>query len=699
MKQVLSGSDGIVVGDVPAPVAREGFVVVKNEFSLISSGTELAGLSNSGAQIKRVLFDRRILKRAIRKIKTIGMAGTMNLAKTKFSSLTDLGYSCAGIVIETHGNVDGIRVGDRVACAGAGYASHAEYVAVPKNLTVKIPRNTGFDEAAFTTLGAIALQGVRRTRPEVGETIAVLGLGLIGQLTAQILKANGCKVIGVDIDRRKVEKARELGLDVGLCGQDTTAEIIRRTDGVGADAVILCAATSSSELINQSMKMCRRKGRVVIVGAVGLNLERDDFYRKELDVLISTSYGPGRYDSQYEEGGIDYPIGYVRWTEKRNMHAFLELLLCAKVRVKPLISGVFAVDKAKDAYESLKTKQNAFGVLIRYSPKKVKKTERTVAYLPKHNKKGRINIAVIGCGNFSKAVHLPNIQKIDGFNLRAVSSMKSSNAMNTAKIYHAEYATTDYHEILEDKRVDAVVIATRHNLHAKIAIDAANHGKHILVEKPMVVDKKDIAKIVKAVEKNKVCYSVGFNRRYAPMSASLKEFLEADKPIVASYRVNAGFIPRENWVNDPIEGGGRIIGEGCHFFDYLNWLTGSKATDFHAIDLNSGMYYDCDNLICTIKYENGSIAELNYNTVGSNKTGKEYIEVFQGGKSAIMEDYTRLTLNDKTTSAIQDKGHYNELIEFAKKIRGEESNLLDLYEAVSATELTFKAIESIRKGI
>ena len=530
MKQVLLKNGKVTVDEVPPPTCGDNEVLVANAYSAISVGTELGMITSSKrSPLLNALKNPDLIKKALNYVKSKGIKETLSVAREFQELLVPLGYSTAGIVIAKGKNVIDISIGDKVACAGAGKANHAEIVSVPRNLVAKIPERVSFEEAAFTTLGAIAMQGIRRADVQFGETIVIFGVGLIGQLAVQIAKAAGYEVIAVDKKPERVDLAVSMGADLGLVvgKHHLEKEVFIYTNGYGADAVIIYAATRSNEPVNQAMRMIRKKGKVVVVGSVGMNLERQPFYEKEADFLISRSYGPGRYDPLYEEKGIDYPIDYVRWTENRNMQAFLSLLNQKKVNVEPLITAVFPIDEAEKAYDLLlRAKQSPLGILLKYdpskyvsvtgkivSPKKLEVSPRTV--------KGKINVAVIGAGNFAKGVLLPLMSKIPYYNLRAIVSATGINAKQTALKYGAEYCTTDYNEVLNDEEVNLVIITTPHHLHYPMIMDAAKARKAIFVEKPMCLTEEELNKIVKAISETKVPLVVGFNRRYSPLSLSL----------------------------------------------------------------------------------------------------------------------------------------------------------------------------------
>lgn len=714
MKQVFLRSGVISVVEVPPPAYSDNEVLVANAYSVISVGTELSMITGSKRSSSlNILKNPDLMKKALRYVKKSGIKKTLNVAREfQESSVTPLGYSSAGIVIATGKNVTDIGAGDKVACAGAGKASHAEIVCVSRNLVAKILGDISFEEAAFTTLGAIAMQGVRRADMRLGETIVVLGAGLIGQLTAQIAKAAGCRVVTVDTAER-VNLAVSMGADLGLVigKHDVENEVFNYTDGYGADAVIICAATSSSEPVNQAMRMIRKKGRVVVVGSVGMNLERQPFYDTEGDFLISRSYGPGRYDALYEEKGIDYPIGYVRWTENRNMQAFLNLLKDKKVNVNALINAVFPIDEAEKAYDLLiSDEKKPLGILLKYKPfpyfspiGKTALSEKTIEISPRIVK-GKINVAVVGAGSFAKGTLLPLISKISDYNLKAIVTSTGINAKQTALKYKAEYCTTDYKEVLGDDNVNLVIISTRHNLHYPMIIDAAKAGKAIYVEKPMCLNEDELEKIVEVVSESKVPLIVGFNRRYSPLPAKAKELLKQKHgPYMINYRVNAGFIPKTHWVQDPEVGGGRIIGECCHFFDLFNYLIGSDLEDIkiEVVPVNNTTVVANDNVVVTMRWKDGSLTMLTYTSLGHMDLSKERIEIFADKSSIIIDDFKEMKLYGFQERSIklkkQDKGHYGELTELAKFLKGEKSNIISFQECVKAMKITFGIQKIMRK--
>lgn len=714
MKQVFSYGGEIVVTEIPAPVCGYGEVLVQNLFSVISTGTESTAIkSNTGGGaagiVKRIVNNPALLQKAYDMVRKQGLSQTLKAARGEVEgTLIALGYSCAGIVVQVGKDVKNFAPGDKVACAGAGYASHASFVSVPKNLVCAIPPNVEIKEAAFTTLGAIAMQGVRRAQVQLGDKVAVIGLGLLGLITAQILKACGAYVIGIDPMPDRVKLARELGIDIALLSDEKTlAEVKEHTSGYGADSVIICAASQNSEPVRQAMLLARRKGRVVVVGAVGLELERAPFYEKELDFLISCSYGPGRYDSSYEQKGIDYPIGYVRWTENRNMQCFLGLVADKKVNVSRLIDHVFPVDSAATAYQALgNPEKRPIAILFEY-PAEIKIASaitRTVQLKPAAVDQEKIGVAVIGTGGFARAYHLPNVHHLPFFDLKAVVNRTGAIAQKMAEKYGAQYFTSDYMDVIKDNNVHMVIISTRHNLHAPIAIEAAKGGKHIFTEKPLALTYEQCKDVYEAVIANKVNLTVGFNRRFSPLAQKLKRLTEKrNNPLVIHITVNSSGMKTDHWINDPVEGGGAIIGEGCHFFDFANWLVGTEPKRIYAEKLNSHNpnIVDDNNISCVISYEDGSVVSLTYTTIGHDGYPKEKIEVFMDGGVAAIDDFKELVayglgFQGEKLAKIE-KGQLELLKKFGELLKGgNDKDLPTVVDGAKATILALKAIESLR---
>jgi threonine dehydrogenase-like Zn-dependent dehydrogenase len=600
MKQVLLKQGGVVVEDVPAPQLEPGCVLVQTAYSCVSVGTEMSGVKASNIPLwKRALERPDQVRRVIRMVATDGLARTRDAVKSRLSQASPIGYSLAGTVIGVGDGVADIAIGDRVACGGAQSAHHAEIVSVPRNLVVLVLEEVDLAAASTVTLGAIALQGVRRAAPTLGETFVVVGLGIIGQITVQLLKANGVRAIGIDPDRSRIEAARTHGLDVGLHPDDNAddEQIARLTGGVGADGVIITAASPSHDILSKAFRMCRRKGRVVLVGDVGLNIDRADIYAKELDFFVSTSYGPGRYDRNYEERGLDYPVGYVRWTENRNMQAYLEALARGQIDVTALIQKRFPIEQAAAGYGALASDESRpMTVLLTYPEAADAAPEhRIVNVKAPRGRDGALRVALVGAGGFAKGTHLPILRAHpDDFHLRAVCTRQGSNAATVAAQYGASFSTTDYADILADAETDAVIIATRHDQHGDMVLGALNAGKHVFVEKPLCLTETELAAIegfYKTAGDKAPILLTGFNRRFSHYARAIADIAaRRSGPLVMSYRVNAGHIPTDHWVHGP-EGGGRNLGEACHFYDLFLAIANSLPQDVKAASIRQAGGY------------------------------------------------------------------------------------------------------------
>lgn len=680
MKQVLARSGNIVVDDIPAPQAGAGAVLVRVARSCISAGTEGAGLGTA-TLIGRALMDPARVRELAHTVLDRGILGTAAAVQHGLATGHALGYSLAGRIQELGPGVTDLHVGQRVACAGAGHASHAEYAAVPRNLVVPVPDAVSLDDASTVALGSIALHGVRRLEPTLGETFVVMGLGLLGQLTVQLLRANGCRVIGTDIDAERLALARSLGADHVIAADEAVSAVHRLTGALGADGVVITAAGASDEIVSSAFRMCRPKGRVVVVGDVGLNLRRGDFYAREIEFRISTSYGPGRYDPRYEQQGLDYPIGYVRWTEARNMAEYVRLLADGRITLGPLIMGVHAVEDAPVAYAALGTRAAPI-VLLAYAedvdtaPAAVERSVplRTTAT------GGGIGVALVGAGGFARAMHLPHIRELPELDLRAVVSRSGVTAAAAARQFGAARAGTDYRELLRADDVDAVVICTRHDLHASMTLDALRAGRHVLVEKPLALTSAELAEIEEfyaAVDRAGAAQPVlmtGYNRRFSEYARQLRAHLESRTgPAMLLYRMNAGYVPPDSWVHSA-EGGGRNIGEACHVYDLFLYLIGARVTRVDAAAIRpAGAYGARDNFTATLHFEDGSLATLMYTALGTTKYAKERLEAFTDGTVAVLDDYRRLDFHGTHRPGLrarrQDKGHRAELAAFADGIR------------------------------
>lgn len=709
MKQVLVSGGKVHLENVPAPGVEPGTVLIQMDHSCISIGTEMSGVKSSGVPLwKRALRQPQHVKKVIDMLRTDGLSQTRKLVQERLSVELPTGYSGAGTVLAVGEGVDEFAPGDRVACAGAQCAFHAEVVRVPKNLVVSMPHNVGFDAASSVALGAIAMQGVRRATPTLGETFVVIGLGILGQLTVQMLRANGCRVIGVDLDRERIALAQRHGMNWGIHPDDAddVAQVARITGGTGADGVIITAASPSDAIVSAAFRMCRKKARVVLVGDVGLDLQRADFYVKELDFLISSSYGPGRYDANYEEGGLDYPLGYVRWTEGRNMAEYLRLIADGTLDVQSMVAAVHPIDKVDEAYQSLQSDADKpLMVLLSYPRRQEALARRSPLTPPSvtvaHT--GAIRMALIGAGGFAKGMHLPNLQELkDDFVLRAVASRTGHNASSTGKRFSASYSTTDHHEVLKDPEVDAVIIATRHDTHAALALDALRAGKHVLLEKPLALTEEELQTIEAFYQDQggpKPVLLTGFNRRFSPYARHIAAAIQRrSNPMIINYRMNAGYIPSDHWVHGP-EGGGRNRGEACHIYDLFTFLTGSPVKSVHATALAPATtYYSAsDNFVATIGFEDGSVASLTYTALGHTEFPKETMEVFVDGMVISLNDYRALSVTGGRGKPLEtrtsSKGQKEELQAFAAAIRGKSDWPIPLWQQMQATRISFQVEE------
>lgn len=710
MKQVLVKAGEVLVEEVAAPVAEPGTVLVSVECSAISIGTELSGVRASGTPLwKRALNQPANVKRVLDVARTEGIAKARSMVEGKLGAAAPSGYSAAGVVLAVGEGVTEFAPGMRVACAGAGYANHAEVIAVPRNLVVAVPDDVTWEQAATVTLGTIAMQGVRRAAPTLGEAFVVVGLGILGQLTVQLLKANGCKVVGIDLDASRVERALSLGMDAALDpATDEVDQVLRLSGGFGADGAIVTAAGASDEILSLAFRVCRRKGRVVLVGDVGLGIKRGDIYEKELDFLISTSYGPGRYDAHYEEEGLDYPVGYVRWTENRNMAEYLRLVGDGLLDVDALIDARYEIDRAPEAFAALSAggPSTPLAVLLTYPrPAEARVARRVETPGASPISAGVVRLAVVGAGGYAKAQHLPNLAGVPELHLRSVVSRTGSNAANVAKQFGADWSGTDFADVLADADTDAVLIATRHDLHAKMALEALGAGKHVLVEKPLALTPAELDAVLAFFDgrDDAPVLLTGFNRRFSPYARRIAELtFGRTSPLVIDYRMNAGYIPLDSWVHGP-EGGGRNIGEACHIYDLFTYLTGAEVTDVVARSARplGGHYSPADNFVATATFADGSIATLTYTAMGSQAHPKERMEVFCDGVVYSLDDYRSLAVAGSSAGGLstpaQDKGQRAELAEFARGVLAGEWPS-PLWQQAQAMRIAFAVDEQLKGG-
>jgi predicted dehydrogenase/threonine dehydrogenase-like Zn-dependent dehydrogenase len=699
MKQVVIEGGETRVAEFPAPRVGLRNVLVRVAHSAISAGTERASMQAATEPLyRRALRHPEEIRRALEMVRERGLRYTLARAR-KTATVIPLGYSAAGTVIEIGQQVEGFAIGDRVACAGAGVANHAEFIDVPVNLTVGIPEGVGTDLASTVALGAIALQGVRRCTPAIGETVLVVGLGLLGQISVQLLRAAGCRTIGVDPDRSRIEEALTAGMNAAVEESPAgySSAVQRLTDGYGADAAIVCAAAPAHDLINNAMAACRRKGRVVLVGDVGLHLDRNELYSKELDFLVSTSYGPGRYDPVYEEAGEDYPLPYVRWTENRNMAAYLRLLADRRIDLDRLSRAVWPIADAAAAYATLSASDTKPVLSLLEYPVQVTSPKRAVVLRSTTPRAGAVRVGLVGASSFAQAVHVPNLERLrPAFELRAVMSRTGTAAGALAKRCGAVYATTDYDRILTDPEIELVFITTRHHLHADLALAALRAGKHVFVEKPLALTAAQLEAIegfYVGLEKGPLLLT-GLNRRFSPALVAAKSALaKRATPLIVNYRVNAGYLPPGHWVHGE-EGGGRNIGEACHIYDLFNFLTGAEFASVQAVSANPGSRHwrRDDNFVATIRYSDGSICTLTYTALGAPGYPKERMEIFADGLVLSLDDYRNLTITGAShrgwKSASPDKGHFAELEALRDAFRT-GAWPIPLHEQAAATRISF----------
>ncbi|MDD3581626.1 MAG: bi-domain-containing oxidoreductase [Desulfobacca sp.] len=729
MKQIVqSYKDGkISLAEVPEPAGKAGGVLVRNVASLISAGTEKLMIEmGQKSLLGKARARPDLVRQAWAKARKEGFVSVFKEAMNRLDEPIPLGYSAAGVVVEVGAGVQGFQPGNRVAVAGAGFASHAEVVWVPENLCVPIPEGVDFEAAAFCMLGAIALHGVRQAGLTLGEGAVVIGLGLLGLLSVQLLTAQGCRVVGVDLDRQKCDLALELGADSALVpGDDEVEEAVANfTRGLGADAVIITAASDDPRPIRLAEALAREKARLVLVGVADISLTRKAFWDKELSFTVSKAAGPGSVAPLYEAKGFDYPLAYVRWTEKRNLQAFLDLVAQGKVRVERLITHHFALEAALEAYELiLKNREPYIGVLLTYPQgeansgtgfqpvhlhrQDVGATAHNIS-TPNFLETGpadRLVLGLIGGGMFTKNILLPALKKLDGIQPLGVATTTGVSAQHLAKKFGFAYATTDYKALLANGAIGSVIITTRHNLHARLVVEALAAGKQVLVEKPLCLTEAELEQIIAAYDGSRLLM-VGFNRRFAPLAVKVKEFLAGrTTPLVMNYRVNAGFIPEDSWVHDPEVGGGRLLGEVCHFIDFLHFMTDSVAIKVSAASIAgaTGKYRPDDNLSITITFVDGSIGTIIYTAKGPKAFCRERFEVFSEDAVAVIEDFRRAQIVQggrirHLKKFSMDMGYTGELKYFFKAVEP-ATNYAELFKSyLAATRTTLKAAEALRIG-
>ena len=714
MKIVLqdyrSGELELVEVPCSTQVSR-GHLLVKNLASLVSVGTEKSMISVAQKSlVGKALARPDWVKRVLDKIKTEGIREAYRQSMARLEMPMPLGYSSAGVVIEVGENVTGFALGDRVACAGSGYASHAEVVSVPRNLCVKVPEGLAFEQASFVALGGIALEAVRMARPEVGHRVAVIGLGLLGQLAVQILKAGGCRVLGVDLVPDKLTLAQELGADVVVNGaiDDVAAAVRGFSDGHGADSVIVMASTESNQPVEQAAEMCRERGRIVATGLVGLNIPRNLFYEKEIEFVVSRAWGPGMYDVDYEQRDVKYPLPYVRWTAQRNMATFLDLVAEGRVRVEPLITHRFPFERALDAYETIMTGRESFiGVVLQYGEDEPERVRRIDLSPPKRlatPKRDDIGIGLIGAGLYARGTLLPALQQVKGVRCVGVATASGTSGRHVGDKFGFEYCTTDYQELLKDEKVQAVFILTRHGSHGRLAAEALRAKKAVFVEKPLALDEKDLSEVVRAWREGSGFLMVGFNRRFAPATRYVQERLRGGTgPLVVHCRCNAGYIPPDSWVHHPQEGGGRIVGEVCHFVDLIQSLAGGLPVEVFVALAGGSQAGLRDNIAVSLALDNGSAGSIVYVADGDKSFPREYVEVLGRGAVATIQNFKSASFTQAGRTSRKrklgvDRGHAGELEAFLHHLREGMPQPVPIREYVATTLATFAMEESITTG-
>ena len=699
MKQIIQDlkSGATVLEEVPVPQVKSGCVLIRTTRTLVSLGTERMLVEFGKANlIDKARQQPDKVKQVLDKIKTDGLQPTLEAVFNKLGQPLPLGYCNVGKVVAVGRGVTEFVVGDRVASNG----NHAEYVCVPKNLVAKIPDNVTDEEATFTVIGSIGLQGIRLLNPQLGECVVVIGLGLIGLVAAELLKANGCKVIGVDFDQQKVDIAKNKGIYAinPKNGIDPVKYVEEITGGVGADGVLITASAKGDEVIHQACLMSRKRGRVVLVGVIGLNMRRDDFYKKELSFQVSCSYGAGRYDEEYENKGHDYPLAYVRWTEKRNFETILGAISSKILDVQPLITEEVELANYAEIYGDMR-KHGSIASILKFPVDST--IERVVPVGENRTMVGSGKLGIIGAGNFASATIIPALQKVNA-PIKYIASAQGLTAKVLAKKAKAENATSDYRVMLNDPEVNTVIITTRHNLHASMVMETLEAGKSVFVEKPLCLNEEELQNIENAyMEANdNITLTVGFNRRFSPFAVKMKTLVGGGpKNIVAT--MNAGYIPPEVWVQDMEVGGGRIIGEACHFIDLCSFLADSKVIAVCMNALGENPQENTDNVSILLKYENGTNAVINYFANGSKSYAKERVEVFSQEKVLVLDNWRRLegfgVKGFSKMTGIMDKGHKRQFALLNERVQKGGEALIPFESIVNTTRASFACIESLKK--
>jgi predicted dehydrogenase/threonine dehydrogenase-like Zn-dependent dehydrogenase len=705
LEDVRTGA--ILSCDVPEPELRPGGILVRTAFSAISAGTECAKVEAAEKNlVGKALARPDLVKQVVDFARSNGIRAAYNKVKSRLDTLSPMGYSCSGTVKSVGPGVTDFQVGERVACAGGGYANHAGVNWVPSNLAVRVPEGVSLESASLTTIGAIAMQGLRQAELKFGETVVVIGAGLVGVLTVAIARAAGCRVIAVDLDESRVAKAPSFGAQLAMLASDPRlSAAVQEFSRYGVDAAILTAGTRSAEPLELAARMLRDRGRIVIVGDVGMGVSRSNMYHKELTISMSRSYGPGRYDPRYEEGGHDYPVGYVRWTERRNMEAFLDCLALRSIDVTPLLERRYSIDEGRQAYEVLKS-HDAYTVILAYPNRPEVPGHESLRATPRPALSGRLQVGCIGAGGFARSYILPNLKDEDRVSLEAVATASGVTAESARRNFGFARTETPS-ELLCDSGLDAVFIASRHSSHAAYVCEVLQQSKKVFVEKPLAVNRQQLESVSRAYregsnKKQGPFLMVGFNRRFAPATESIRRFFgNRQEPMAIHIRVNAGFLPRSHWTQQAAEGG-RIIGEFCHFVDWARYVVGLPIRSVSAAALPDGSRYCRDNVTATLTFADGSLANLLYLANGDPAVPKEQFEVFCEGAIARLEDFEVLEMvrggKAKRIKNVRDKGHRRELqLTLQAMLSGTEAPI-PFNEIVEATEATFAVAEAVADG-
>ena len=704
MKQILQSfkTGATILEEVPAPILNENSILIQTSLSLVSLGTERMLVEFGKASlISKARQQPERIAQVLDKIKSEGLVPTLEAVFSKLEQPLPLGYCNVGKVIAVGKGVSGFAIGDRVASNG----QHAEYVCIPEKLAAKIPDNVTDETATFTVIGSIGLQGIRLLNPTFGETMVVIGLGLIGLLSAQLLLSNGCRVIGVDVDSAKCALAEKWGIKTfnPAKGSDPVKSVLSITNEIGADGVLITASSKSQDIIAQAAGMSRKRGRIVLVGVIGLHINRSDFYEKELTFQVSCSYGPGRYDESYETFGRDYPLSYVRWTEKRNFESVLSALGNGQLNVNDLITEIVDLQDYLSIYDNI-GQSSSIASILKYNQNQTK-IDTLVKICDRPFEVGKAVIGIIGAGNFTKMTMLPVLQKISA-DIKMIASSGGVTGTSLAKKYSISYSTSDYHQIIDDSDIDIVMITTRHNSHAKLIIESLSRGKHVFVEKPVALNHSELETIFESLQtKNKninLSLMVGYNRRFSPHIQAIKQILGATPdPININATMNAGFLPSNVWVHDLKVGGGRIIGEACHYIDLAVFLTGSVVKSVCMNAMGNSPAENTDNASIMLKFENGSHAVINYFSNGAKAYSKERVEVFSQERVFVVDNFRKTqgfgvkSFNNIKTKI--DKGHKAQFQKYITRIKEGGSPLIPIAEIMNVAKASFAAIQSLKE--